>query len=207
VPEDECNTGADIVNRPPVAVDDELVTRRNVAGSVDVLANDSDPDGDALTVTEWGQGAHGAVACEPSGECTYTPEQDFVGADAFGYTVSDVWGATDTATVHVTVRSATLGDFLGDGKADIAVWRPSNSRFLVFDPDGPNLSIRWGTGGDIPVPADYTGDGKANMAVFRPSNGRWLVRVEDGTNLNIPFGNEGDIPLQIPAAVRQTFLP
>ena len=87
----------------PDAIDDTLTTTPGAPGTVDVLANDTDPNGDALTVTSFTQGAHGTVECTTAGLCTYTPAAGFAGTDAFAYTVSDGHGGTDTASVAVTV--------------------------------------------------------------------------------------------------------
>ena len=61
------------VNDAPVAVDDTLATSEDTAGIANVLANDTDPDGDTLTVTGETNGAHGTVTCTAGGDCTYTP--------------------------------------------------------------------------------------------------------------------------------------
>ena len=69
-----------------------------------MLANDTDVDGDSLTVTTLTPGAaHGTVACTAAGVCTYTPNANYNGSDSFTYTVSDGHGGRDTATVNVTV--------------------------------------------------------------------------------------------------------
>ena len=90
------------VNQAPVAVNDTLTTAENVAGNVNVLANDSDVDGDTLTVSAHTNGAHGTVAFT-GGVATYTPATNFNGTDSFGYTISDGHGLTASATVAVTV--------------------------------------------------------------------------------------------------------
>ena len=90
------------VNEAPVAVDDTATTSENTAVTVDVLNNDSDPDGDALTVGSVTQGTHGSVI-NNGDDVTYTPDSGFSGTDSFTYTVSDGNGGTDTATVTVTV--------------------------------------------------------------------------------------------------------
>jgi hypothetical protein len=102
----DCAQGAQPVNHPPDAVDDPLVTDEGVAKDVDVLANDTDEDGDGLSVTGWTNGANGTVSCTAAGICTYTPNPGFSGSDTFTYTISDGLDE-DTATVNVTVNPAT----------------------------------------------------------------------------------------------------
>src|SRR6185295_2796468 len=91
------------VNRPPNAGDDTLTTDQGVAATVNVLANDTDPDGDTLTVTGTTNGAHGSVSCTAAGQCTYSPGAGYSGPDSFTYTIADGHGGTDTATVSITV--------------------------------------------------------------------------------------------------------
>jgi VCBS repeat-containing protein len=94
------------VNDPPAAVDDTATTSENTAVTIDVLNNDSDANGDALTVGSVTQGTHGSVI-NNGDDVTYTPDSGFSGTDNFTYTVSDGNGGTDTATVTITV-SKTL---------------------------------------------------------------------------------------------------
>jgi sugar lactone lactonase YvrE len=90
-------------NQSPTPVEDTLVTREDTPGSVNVLANDSDVDGDAVTVTAAANGARGTVTCAAAGTCTYSPSKDYNGTDSFTYTVTDSRGATATGTTRVTV--------------------------------------------------------------------------------------------------------
>ena len=91
-------------NADPVAVDDTATTDEDQATFVDVLANDSDPDEDPLTIADVTQGANGSVVIDDGG-VIYTPSPDFNGTDSFTYTISDGNGGTDTATVSVTVEA------------------------------------------------------------------------------------------------------
>lgn len=92
-------------NRPPNAVDDSASTQMNTPVTINVVANDSDPDGNAFTVTSFTQGSNGSVACTPAGSCTYNPNTNFTGTDTFTYTICDngTPSLCDTATVTVVV--------------------------------------------------------------------------------------------------------
>lgn len=94
-----------LINRAPVAVNDSVTVDRNAAAvSINVLANDSDPDGDALTITAVTAPANGSASISGA-VVLYTPRAGFTGSDSFSYTISD--GAlTATATVNITVRIA-----------------------------------------------------------------------------------------------------
>ena len=90
-------------NSPPNAVNDTATVNEDNAIAVPVLANDSDPDGDALTIQSYGQGSNGSVT-ESGGVLTYTPAANFYGSDSFSYTINDGNGNTDSATVLVTIN-------------------------------------------------------------------------------------------------------
>jgi len=94
------------VNDLPVAIADSAITSQNVPVTVSVLANDSDVDGDTLTVAEVAHPTNGEADINPDNTVTYNPDPGFVGTDSFDYTVSDDHGGTATATVSVTVTSS-----------------------------------------------------------------------------------------------------
>ena len=92
------------VNRPPLAVADALSNEQDDAVSISVLANDSDPDGDTISVQSVTEPTNGVVAISPDSQrVVYQPASGFSGVDSFSYTISDGNGATATATVTVTV--------------------------------------------------------------------------------------------------------
>lgn len=93
---------ATVTNTPPLAADDVIATFINQPSSTNVLANDRDPDGDAISVTSFTSGAHGQVAMA-NGIATYTPDAGYEGADSFTYTITDAHGATAVGTVTVDV--------------------------------------------------------------------------------------------------------
>ncbi len=92
------------INDLPVAVDDTPTTNEDTAVTVTVLANDTDVDGDTLSVTGFTQGIDGSVSQEQeTNNLIYTPNLNFNGADSFTYDISDGKGGIATATVNVTI--------------------------------------------------------------------------------------------------------
>lgn len=100
-------------NGIPVAVADTASTKQGVAVTIPVLANDSDPNGDPLTVTSVTQPANGSVAIQAGGGAVvYTPGAP--PSASFTYTISDGRGGTATANVSVTIVPNTAPDAIGD---------------------------------------------------------------------------------------------
>jgi outer membrane protein OmpA-like peptidoglycan-associated protein len=88
-------------NHPPVAKNDFALAHYNQPVTIDVLANDVDPDGDPLTIVSFSQGFNGAVSRGPGNTLVYLSKLNFLGYDYFTYTISDGKGGTSTATVTV----------------------------------------------------------------------------------------------------------
>ncbi|WP_139984516.1 ThuA domain-containing protein [Nocardioides litoris] len=109
-------TGTGAANRAPVAADDSATTTTGTPVDVDVLANDTDPDGDDLTVDSATDPAHGTTAVGTDGTVRYTPDAGWTGTDTFTYTVGD-GELTDTATVTVRT-SAPCGPTSADDAFD-----------------------------------------------------------------------------------------
>jgi PKD repeat protein len=146
---DECVTGDPPENDPPVAVDDAASTDEDVAVTVNVLANDSDPDDDALSVLSVTQPANGS-AVNNGGSVTYTPNAGYSGIDTFSYTVSDGNGGTNSATVTVTVietpntpPTAVATANPTSGVAPLAVTLDGTGS---SDAEGPIVDYEWDLG-------------------------------------------------------------
>jgi hypothetical protein len=139
-----------VLNDPPVALDDSATTPEDTPLVIDVLANDSDPDGalDPTSVSIIAPAAQGSLAVESvTGAVTYTPAANYNGADSFVYQVCDTAGGCDVATVSLTVSavndppvanddSAVLPE---DGAATVAV--PSNDTDVEGNLDVTTVTI------------------------------------------------------------------
>jgi hypothetical protein len=94
------------VNAPPVAGDDAASTSVDTPiASIDVLSNDTDADGDPLSIGAFDAASAqgGTVACAAT--CSYAPPAGFSGTDTFGYEADDGNGGTDGATVTIQVQA------------------------------------------------------------------------------------------------------
>ena len=105
------------VNDPPLAVDDAADTPEDTPVTIDVLGNDSDPNGNTLTVAEVSAPTHGTAVTD-TGAVVYTPEPDFHGTDRFTYVVGDGSGLTARAAVEVTVLPVNDPPLAGNDAAD-----------------------------------------------------------------------------------------
>jgi hypothetical protein len=112
-------------NAPPIAGDDTATTTAGTPVTINVAANDVDPDGnlDPASATTACAGcttpANGGLVSNGNGTFSYTPTTGFTGTDGFAYEICDTLDACDTATVTVTVTPAGEGEvFVGAG--DIA---------------------------------------------------------------------------------------
>lgn len=90
-------------NATPTAVADAFQTAEDTAITLDVLANDTDADGDPLAVTLTQPPARGAAVVNPDGTIAYTPAANHHGADQLAYRVDDGKGGTSAATVSLDI--------------------------------------------------------------------------------------------------------
>jgi len=120
-------------NLAPSALNDTAATTQDVAVVINVLTNDSDPDGGTLSIQSFSQGANGSVSNNGNGTLTFTPKPGFSGLDNFTYTISDGQGGTGSATVNVTVAPA--------GGSSAQVWTNLPARAEAFVRGGANAAI------------------------------------------------------------------
>jgi len=156
-------------NNPPVAVNDSASTSQNTAVTINVLSNDSDADGDSLTVANIGAAGHGSVVNNGNGTITYTPANGFVGSDDFTYTITDGQGGSATATVYVTVQSNNSPPVAQNDNGS-TTWDKSVAINVLTndsDPDGDSLAL-----------VGYTDPG--NGTVTNNGGGTFTYKANDG---------------------------
>jgi len=135
-------------NVPPVGVDDTFTVPSGKATDLAVVANDTDPDNDALSLYEISAApAHGTVVIKDAaaGIASYQPTAGFSGDDFFFYYVQDAPGAVNGQIgVHVTVESPTFS-----GTDPVVTGTPAVGETLTVEPgtftpsDGVTLSYQW----------------------------------------------------------------
>ena len=106
----EGSTSPDPVNEAPVAIADAMVVDEDSSGTItvtEIIANDTDADGDTVTLTglqDTSLNGGSVELNEETGEITYTPNADFNGQDSFNYTISDGNGGVSSGTINITVN-------------------------------------------------------------------------------------------------------
>jgi hypothetical protein len=188
----------------PVAADDvAAVLEDSEDNLIDVTANDSDPDGDTLTVTL--ASATNGSATPSNGSVNYTPNANFSGADTISYTISDGTGRTDTATVAVTVTGQNDPPVANDDVANVEEDSSTNIINVTendTDPDGDTLTVSAAstlTGTVLPSgtdvvytpPADFVGVAIINYTVSDGNGGT------DDAIVTVTVSNQNDPPVAV----------
>lgn len=127
------------INENPIASSDFAITDEDHPVAIDVLANDSDPDGDKLTVTAVSLPEFGTALINPDNTITYIPSRDYYGSDSFTYMAGDGNGGSDSATVNIIVNEVLESDFNDDGFVsgiDFLVWQRGFGTLNATSTDG-----------------------------------------------------------------------
>ena len=127
------------INTPPVANVDEVITNKNTDVNINVISNDTDADGDSLTVYS-ASATNGTVVVQNDGTLLYTPTTDYIGSDTISYTIKDGRGGSANSTVTVTVNTppvANVDEIVTNKNNSVTINATSNDT----DADGDSLTI------------------------------------------------------------------
>lgn len=168
------------LNDPPSAGLDRVITDEDIAVEIHVLDNDTDPDGDTLSVTEFTQPAHGSVLSAPGSALLYTPNTNYSGPDAFTYMVADPYGATNEGTVNLLVEPVNDPPV---AKEQSFTLNRNSSQDITFDAADPDDTEFTFTVVDTPLHGTLWNYPK--VATYYPTNGfvgddSFTYRANDG---------------------------
>lgn len=129
------------INAPPIAQNDSANTVEGETISIDVLSNDSDPDGDTLTVIS--ASAQNGIATIQGEAIEYSPNDGFFGIDTLSYTISD---GSETAEATVSIDVVAAVNQAPSANSDVGTLEEDSSLVIDvlindLDPDGDDLSI------------------------------------------------------------------
>ncbi len=199
-------TGGSVSPNAPVAVNDTATTTSGTPVSIAVLANDTDPNGDVLSIVSFNQGANGSVT-QVGNALVYTSVAGFTGTDTFTYVIKDPAGNQSTATVTVNVGATDPNAPLArNDTATTTSGTPVNIAVLTndIDPNGDVLSIvSFNQGSDGAVTqvannlvytsvAGFTGTDTFTYVIKDPAGNRSTATVtvtvaSTGTSANPPI--------------------
>ena len=161
------NVGA--VNDAPIAENDTATTDEDTPVTIDVLANDSDPDSDPLTIIAASVPAAQGDVDVVGNQLVFTPAENFTGTATISYTVSDGNGLTDTATVAVEVGGVNDAPDAVNDTAETAFETPVTIDVLANDSDPENDPLTVTLASVSPTQGTVAIVG--NQLVFTPADG------------------------------------
>ena len=163
-------------NTAPKAVADSTSVVAGNSVTIDALANDTDANGDVLTIESVADGAHGTVSIV-SNKIVYNANAGYVGTDNFSYVVVDGNGGKGTGIITVTI-TAKSSDTDGDGLTDTQEQALGTNPTLA-DSDADGIPDKAEIGVDLTKPVNTDGDGKINALDNDDDGDGKLTKSED----------------------------
>lgn len=207
----------------PAAGNDQAATSEDTPVTIDVLKNDSDPDGDVLRVESIIQGSDGFATLTPvAGLISFSPRRDFAGTASFSYVVADPGGATSTGLVMVFVRALNDRPVAGSRAYGLDEDGSITVLFTGMDPDPERCDLQFitelqtGFGTLTPLAdAGCTPNGDFATAVYTPfpnyhGPDQISYVVSDGflqsefATISLQVNPSDDLPVALPGSATAT---
>ena len=157
------------INDVPIVTDDIASVDEDASVTIDVLANDTDIEGDTLTIQSVTTPSNGGSATISGGQIVYEPLGDFNGTDSFTYTVSDGLGST-TGTVTVTVNAVN----------DDPVFVADATEIVIQDTESHEITVSTLTSNDSDADSDTL-----TIAAITNSTQGGVVSVQELSGVNV----------------------
>ncbi|MER2491542.1 Ig-like domain-containing protein, partial [Catenovulum sediminis] len=190
------------VNHLPVANLDTITTAEDTQVSIDVLANDTDIDGDELTLTSVSAPSGNAVINQ--GKVDFTPQSDFYGVVTLAYSIADVMGQTATGSVQVTVTPVNDSPVAVNDSASTSEDTSIQIDVITndLDIDGDTLSLK------SVSPSIGTASIEGNKVLFVPASNFFGTATIDYTiedeagltasaQVTVDVGSTNDLPVAL----------
>ena len=110
------------------------------------------------------------------------------------FAINQPGGAPVVVPFGQSTDDPLLGDWDGDGTANVAVRRPSESTFYLSGPAGAT-TVLFGIPADRPVAGDWDGDVRTDIGVWRSSAATFFLRAPDGAVSSVALGDSNDLPV------------
>ncbi len=120
------------VNDPPRAKNDSITIDEDAQPSISVLTNDTDPEGDTLSITAVSNPGHGTAEINGT-KVDYIPTADYYGSDSFTYTISDGNDGTASATVYITIKPVNDAPTIAKHISNLEDWTMSEDTTASFN--------------------------------------------------------------------------
>jgi hypothetical protein len=180
-----------VLRQAPIAVADKASVKNGGTVKIDVLSNDSNPEGEALEIIKASDPAHGTATWNPSdGKFTYTHDGSATTADSFTYKLADSKMESAPAVVSISIAPSAA--------PTVGLQDPATGRWHLQGSDGNVVSFYFGNPGDYPFMGDWNGDGIDTPGLYRQSDGYVYLRnsnTQGIADIKFFFGNPGDVPL------------
>ena len=188
-----------LLRQPPMAVDDAASVANAGTVQIDVLANDSNPEGAASEIIKTSDPAHGTATLDVANwKFTYTHDGSDTTSDSFTYKLDDSVMESTPATVSISISALPTPPLPPLVAPTVGLQDPATGQWHLRDAAGKVTTFYFGNPGDNAFMGDWNCDGVDTPGLFRQSDAYAYLRNSNSqgiADIRFFFGNPSDIPL------------